>query len=694
MAGDRIAELESENNALREANDALYKQHANEKAQMHLALEQEKRRVKELLAANEAFRDENEQWRSSYEVLEAAKQEGDVQWDLERRELDEKVAFLEESVKSYTTELVTNLEDLERERATVSRHQETVAELQQQLNEANDRFAQLSKEYDALHSTHEQALATLAEREQAHSSSDASWRMQLDAVGQQRQSTQEQLDAAQIEITRLQSQLGAMALDEEARGLNTTALQQQARDEVDAKNQELEQLRQTIRALEDEVRLLSLTGATAANGRPAPTAAAMIRDLERQLFHKSEELVAQGEKVVQLVERFDKQRLELYELKRDVGAARSMLLKGMMGDDVDEESYKNVRLDELVRLRIKALEHEMRLLRKTTQADDSGAMEPPLSAEDPAAADDSGNADTHLANVESGFSAVDSFGAVGRLERELRVTRSRNKRLQERVRQLDGELATAMAGLADYQSLKERVVELASRERVEKELRVKADATNKETGERIVALSEHIEKLMVHLKHEAAAKTKAVDLQRRTEKELADCKERLTSLTKKAAQKEAQIQELEQGAKILEDQLRLMDEKFIEVRNKLDWTRATSQKEVKKLHSELSSLRMRWQMASDAGLLTSLPAWASTPKLGKKPTPLGASASEPRLPASPSNNSSGAPGESKGSEDPALRGRSRFEIPKLPQAESDAGTPWGDAKLSVLQRQLQDKRRS
>ncbi|GLE08672.1 hypothetical protein PINS_up019987 [Pythium insidiosum] len=108
---------------------------------------------------------------------------------------------------------------------------------------------------------------------------------------------------------------------------------------------------------------------------------------------------------------------------------------------------------------------------------------------------------------------------------------------------------------------------------------------------------------------------------------------------------------------------------------------------------------MRWQMASDAGLLTSLPAWASTPKqLGKKPAPLGSSASESRLPASPSNNvsagSSGGADLKGASEDPTLRGRPRFEIPKLPQAEGDVGTPWSDAKLSMLQRQLQDKRRS
>lgn len=54
-------------------------------------------------------------------------------------------------------------------------------------------------------------------------------------------------------------------------------------------------------------------------------------------------------------------------------------------------------------------------------------------------------------------------------------------------------------------------------------------------------------------------------------------------LAKKNSSRDRLINELKEGAKILEDQLRLMDEKYIELRNKLDWTRQHSQKEVRRI---------------------------------------------------------------------------------------------------------------
>ena len=41
-----------------------------------------------------------------------------------------------------------------------------------------------------------------------------------------------------------------------------------------------------------------------------------------------------------------------------------------------------------------------------------------------------------------------------------------------------------------------------------------------------------------------------------------------------------------------------MDDKYVELRNKLDWTRAQSQKEVKRIQAEANSLRAKWVMAA------------------------------------------------------------------------------------------------
>ena len=41
-----------------------------------------------------------------------------------------------------------------------------------------------------------------------------------------------------------------------------------------------------------------------------------------------------------------------------------------------------------------------------------------------------------------------------------------------------------------------------------------------------------------------------------------------------------------------------MDEKYIELRNKLDWTRNQSQKEVRKIQAEANKLRVKWMMVA------------------------------------------------------------------------------------------------
>ncbi|DAZ96922.1 TPA: hypothetical protein N0F65_012025 [Lagenidium giganteum] len=696
--------------ALKQANDALYRQHANEKAQMQLAIEQEKITVAELSQANEEYRSVNEQWEESYNAL-----------DQEKRVLEEKVVVLEDKVvslednmKSYSSELITELEELEKEKTDLMAQSETINTLQQQINDGNDRFAQLNTMYEELNETYRQALLEKSQVEEKQWEIEAYYQGKVaerdgDVAGLQDQIKAFDGRVADLlsQIDRLQARIHAMTADGEVKDVNQSAFLKKAQEDIDARDRtisdlttQVSELTRHIQDLDGQVQMLTLGSGTDQSSN--------LRDLQQQLFEKSEELVAQGEKTMEIAEKHEVLKQQLRDLRQEVKDVRGTLLRGIAGNDVDETLYQHVKLEELVRLRLKSLEHEWLLSAPSTAGsslgissnDDQGDLSTPESAP---------SGSVHVANVEK-FSAMDALGSVGRLERDLRLARSRNKRLMERVEHLERELNEASKGLTEFQALKEKAVEMASRERIEKELRQKAEVTVKESAEKIVALSEHIEKLMVHLKHEAAAKTKAIDLQKRTEKELNECKERSAMLSKKSVLKEQQVEELEQGAKILEDQLRLMDEKFIEVRNKLDWTRATSQKEMRKVQQELSTLRMKWQLASDSGVLTMLPDWANlakTPKNAPK-LPLGASASESQLTAPTSNNnfSMGLPGSPKGHGSILRSSRAnlqelddrkaknlRFEIPKLPQSEQDTGMPWSDAKLSVLQRQLQDKRK-
>ena len=60
---------------------------------------------------------------------------------------------------------------------------------------------------------------------------------------------------------------------------------------------------------------------------------------------------------------------------------------------------------------------------------------------------------------------------------------------------------------------------------------------------------------------------------------------------------------VQEGTRILEDQLRLMDEKYIDLRGKLDWARTQSQRTVTKILAQTSKLETKWAALQSTGAL-------------------------------------------------------------------------------------------
>ncbi|CAM9813846.1 unnamed protein product, partial [Chrysoparadoxa australica] len=150
----------------------------------------------------------------------------------------------------------------------------------------------------------------------------------------------------------------------------------------------------------------------------------------------------------------------------------------------------------------------------------------------------------------------------------------------------------------DVIALKERAVHLVENMRMEKTKRLRAEKMARDATEKVQMLSDHVEKLMLYLKHEATAKAKMKDQLLRMQKEINLVQSRNGAMQRKAAAKERVITELREGSKVLEDQLRLMDEKYTELRTKLDYTRKKTAKEVKSAKKESSALRVKWRLAS------------------------------------------------------------------------------------------------
>ena len=106
---------------------------------------------------------------------------------------------------------------------------------------------------------------------------------------------------------------------------------------------------------------------------------------------------------------------------------------------------------------------------------------------------------------------------------------------------------------------------------------------------------------------EATNKLKTTEQLRLLEKASCRYKDKIDILTKKSSAKDRLILELREGSKILEDQLRLMDEKYLELRTKLDWTRENGNKRVLKAEKTAKELRMKFALAGGASLLDKMP---------------------------------------------------------------------------------------
>lgn len=178
---------------------------------------------------------------------------------------------------------------------------------------------------------------------------------------------------------------------------------------------------------------------------------------------------------------------------------------------------------------------------------------------------------------------------------------------QQKIANLEEELRAALGAAEDIRALKAKAIHLVERIRTEKEERLKTENELKTYNKKMEMLTDHIEKLMIHLKHEAASKIKALDQFRESEKRAASIQSKLVVLTRKVAAKDTLICELREGSKILEDQLRLMDEKYLELRTKLDYAREMASKKVKIAQKTANDLRMKYALAGNKQLLDYAP---------------------------------------------------------------------------------------
>ncbi len=139
--------------------------------------------------------------------------------------------------------------------------------------------------------------------------------------------------------------------------------------------------------------------------------------------------------------------------------------------------------------------------------------------------------------------------------------------------------------------------EKKSEQVVEEKKVVEEEVKEEKATEEEVKEEKAIEEEVKEEKADEKDKMKIQKTANRLEREVKSLTSRTSVLSRKNAERERIIAQLREGSKILEDQLRLMDKKYIELRSKLDWTRNHSKAVVKKMQKEANELRAKWALA-------------------------------------------------------------------------------------------------
>jgi len=179
--------------------------------------------------------------------------------------------------------------------------------------------------------------------------------------------------------------------------------------------------------------------------------------------------------------------------------------------------------------------------------------------------------------------------------------------LHARIKGLEYELRLALGAAEDIRALKTKLMQLVERCRQEKEAKLRAEAESALEKKRKDMLTDHLEKLMTHLKHEAAAKIRAMEQLRLSERETVKTKEKCDLISRKSSAKDRLVLELREGSKILEDQLRLMDEKYLELRGKLDWARENGERKIRQAVNKAKELRVKFALLGHNTPLDKIP---------------------------------------------------------------------------------------
>jgi DNA repair exonuclease SbcCD ATPase subunit len=296
---------------------------------------------------------------------------------------------------------------------------------------------------------------------------------------------------------------------------------------------------------------------------------------------------------------------------------RGSLITGIAGPSADLSLYKHAPLMELLRIFSKQIadtavaESVMgRPLSRASRSPSRGASRggPRYSrdalAESPLAFEPTGGDEEAAQGEEAKFGET----LEGEEEEEggdpaLRAARLHNFQLSKKLEQAAAREQELQHAADEASQLQQRAIGFANKYRSAQQRVERAESAAAKAEERVEALSRHVEKLMRHLEHEATAKAKTHEEVRRAEAVVEKLRGRNAQLARANQERDRLILELKEGSKILEDQLRLMDQKYVELRGKIDWLRSRADKQVKMARKQAEVVERAWLELQASGVI-------------------------------------------------------------------------------------------
>lgn len=163
--------------------------------------------------------------------------------------------------------------------------------------------------------------------------------------------------------------------------------------------------------------------------------------------------------------------------------------------------------------------------------------------------------------------------------------------ISKKARELQNDLTMNASTLDNANVMRSKNIHLMNQIKKLQEQRTIMETFIGAQNKKMDVLIDHVEKLMKYIKTETGLRKKAYEAERDMKKVNGFLREKIEKQQQRIATEKRLVLQLAEGSKVLEDQLKLMDEKFLETRAKLDLYRTQFTREISKSKKEAHDIR-------------------------------------------------------------------------------------------------------